>query len=68
MHVCVCLGLYEARTHCDCCGAMHACVGVCVWVCTRLELTCDCCEAMHACVGLCMWACTSCMLTVIAVR
>ena len=35
----VCLGLYKAHTHGDCCEAMHACVGVCVWACTRRILT-----------------------------
>jgi hypothetical protein len=31
----VCFDLYKAHTHGDCCEAMHACVGVCVWACTR---------------------------------
>jgi hypothetical protein len=36
---CVFLGLSKAHAHCDCCKAMHACVGVCVWACTRCMLT-----------------------------
>jgi hypothetical protein len=35
----VCLGLYKAHGHCDCCEAMHACVGVCVGACARLMPT-----------------------------
>jgi hypothetical protein len=27
----VCLGLDKAHGHCDCCEAVHACVGVCRW-------------------------------------
>jgi hypothetical protein len=34
-----CLGLVKAHAHCDCCDAMHACVGVCVWACIRHMLT-----------------------------
>ena len=30
-----CLGLHKADAHGDCCEAMHACVGVRVWACTR---------------------------------
>jgi hypothetical protein len=26
-----CLVLSKSRAHCDCCEAMHACVGVCVF-------------------------------------
>ena len=35
----VCFCLYKVHAHCDCCEAMHACVGVCVWDCTRRVLT-----------------------------
>jgi hypothetical protein len=35
----VCFCLYRAYAHCICCEAMHACVGVCVWACTRRMLT-----------------------------
>jgi len=35
----VCLGLVKAHAHCDCCEAMHACVFVRVWACTRRMLT-----------------------------
>jgi hypothetical protein len=35
----VCFDLYKAHTHGDCCEAMHARVGVCVWACTRRMLT-----------------------------
>ena len=35
----VCLGLYKAHAHCDWCEAMHACVGVSVFACTRRMLT-----------------------------
>jgi hypothetical protein len=27
MYQSVCLGLYKAYAHCDCCEAMHACMG-----------------------------------------
>jgi hypothetical protein len=30
---------YKAYAHGDCCEAMHACVGVRVWACTRRMLT-----------------------------
>ena len=37
MHV---FGLGQgACCHGDCCEAMHACVGMCVWACTRRMLT-----------------------------
>jgi hypothetical protein len=40
---CVCgsvyLCLYKVHAHCDCCKAMHACVGVCICACTRCMLT-----------------------------
>jgi hypothetical protein len=31
--------MYKAYAHGDCCEAMHACVGVCVWACTRRMVT-----------------------------
>jgi hypothetical protein len=31
----VSFGLYKVYVHCDCCEAMHACVGVCVLLCMR---------------------------------
>jgi hypothetical protein len=34
----VCLGLVKEHAHSDCCEVMHACVGVCVWACTRRML------------------------------
>ena len=63
----VCLGLYKALAHCDCCEAMHACVGVCDW---------DCAMHMHAVIAvrrymyvlLCVLMKTWCVLTVIAAR
>ena len=41
MRVCgsECLGLYKVHAHCDCCEAMHACVGVCAWACRKRMLT-----------------------------
>ncbi len=33
------MGLYKAHAHCDCCEAMHACVGVCIWACAMLMPT-----------------------------
>jgi hypothetical protein len=35
----VCFALYQVHAHCDCCQAMHACVGVCVLLCIRCMLT-----------------------------
>jgi hypothetical protein len=47
----VSLGLYKAHAHCDCCEAMHACVGVCVWTCMyKAHGHCDGCAKSHACV------------------
>jgi hypothetical protein len=61
----VCLCLYKAHAHSDCCEAMHAHVGVYVLTCTGRMLSdvmhrvcfglcrtyahCDCCKAMHVC-------------------
>jgi hypothetical protein len=39
MHRSVCSGLYQAHAHCECCEAMHACIGVCVQACIRRMLT-----------------------------
>jgi hypothetical protein len=41
MHACACLCvvMHKAHAHGDCCEAMHACVGVCVWACTRRMVT-----------------------------
>jgi hypothetical protein len=67
MHVSsVCLGVYKAYAHCDCCE-MHACVGVCVWACIRRMLTVI---AARRCmrVLVCVFLCTRRMLTVIAAR
>jgi hypothetical protein len=52
----VCLGLYKAHAHSDCCEAMHACGCLCVLM-HKAHGHCGCCEAMHACVGVCVWAC-----------
>jgi hypothetical protein len=46
-------GLSKAHAHCDCCEAMHACVGMCSLM-HKAHGDCDCCEAMHAC--MCMSA------------
>jgi len=35
----VCLGLVKVHAHSDCCEAMHACVGDCVWAYARRMLT-----------------------------
>ena len=35
----VCLGLYKAYAHGDWCEAMHGCVGVSVFACTRRMVT-----------------------------
>ena len=43
----VCLGLYKAHGLCDCCEAMHACVGVCVGACARLMPTLPFLEGVH---------------------
>jgi hypothetical protein len=34
----VCLGLCKVHADGDCCKAMHACVGECVWACARRML------------------------------
>ena len=54
-----CLGLVKAHAHCDCCDAMHACVGVCVWACIRCFF-----NFHEVCV---LWTCIGCMLTIIHV-
>ena len=47
----VCLGLYKAYAHGDCCEAMRVCVGVCVCACmNKAYAHGHCCEVMHACV------------------
>ena len=70
MHACACCicDMNKAHAHCDCCEAMYACVGVCVWLVKG-----DCCEAMNACVGVCMVTliavrlCMQCMFAVVSV-
>jgi hypothetical protein len=64
----VCFCLYKAPAHCVCCEAMHACVGVCVWVCTRRMLTFLAARRCMPCVGVCVWAYARRMLTVILLR
>jgi len=63
----VCLGLYKAHAHCDCCEVMHVCACLCALV-HKVHAHCDRCEAMHACVGVYVWACARRMVTVIAAR
>jgi hypothetical protein len=59
------LGLYKAHAQGDCCEAMHACVGVCIWACTRRMLRVI---AARRCMRelVCVLPCTSRMLRVIA--
>jgi hypothetical protein len=46
----VCLGLHKAYAHGDCCEAMHACVGVCIWACTnRMVMVIAAKQCMHVC-------------------
>ncbi len=52
MYRSVCLGLYKAHAHCDCCEAMHSCMYVYQCM-TKAYGHGDCCEAMHACSSCC---------------
>ncbi len=67
MCVSVCLGLYKAYVHSDCCEAMHDVSWVCVLVCTRRMLMVI---AARLCmrVLVCAVLCTRRMVTVIAAR
>jgi hypothetical protein len=64
---CLCVLMHKVHAHGDCCEAMHACVGVCVWACTRRMVTVI---AARRCMRVweCVWAWTRRMVTVIAAR